>query len=63
VVRENPHIHYATGERRGYLRLTAAPGRLTADLRGVTSVREREADCATIASFVVEDGLPGPKPA
>jgi phosphodiesterase/alkaline phosphatase D-like protein len=62
AMRENPHIHYATGEHRGYLRLTVTPGRLTADLRGVASVHERDARCATIASFVVEDGIPGPKP-
>ncbi|WP_295878859.1 alkaline phosphatase D family protein [uncultured Thiohalocapsa sp.] len=60
VVRENPHIHYATGEHRGYLRLTLTPARLTADLRAVASVRERDATCDTLASFVVEDGRPGP---
>lgn len=60
TLRENPHIHYATGEHRGYLRLTVTPERLTADLRGVAGVRERDAACATVASFIVEDGVPGP---
>lgn len=63
VLRENPHIHYATGAHRGYLRLTLTPERLMAELRGVTSVTEREADCHTLASFVVENGIAGPQPA
>jgi alkaline phosphatase D len=60
TLRENPHIHCATGEHRGYLRLTVTPERLTGDLRGVAGVRERDAACETVASFVVEDGVPGP---
>ncbi|MGD9410082.1 MAG: alkaline phosphatase D family protein [Thiohalocapsa sp.] len=63
VLRENPHIRYATGKHRGYLRLTLTPARLTADLRGVASVHQREAPCETIASFVVEAGHAGPMPA
>jgi alkaline phosphatase D len=61
VKAENPHIHYATGTHRGYLRLELTPARLTADLRGVTSVQRRDAGCSTLASFVVEDGRPGPQ--
>jgi hypothetical protein len=34
---------------------------LRADLRGLQSVQSRDASCSTIASFVVEDGTPGPK--
>jgi alkaline phosphatase D len=63
VVRENPHIHFGTGEHRGYLRLTLEPARLMAELRAVASVRERGAGCDTLARFVVEDGHPGPMPA
>jgi alkaline phosphatase D len=60
---EGPHIQYATGTRRGYLRLDLRPERLIADLRGVASVKERETQCDTMASFVVESGRPGPRPA
>jgi hypothetical protein len=30
------------------------------DLRAVESVQRRETPCSTLASFVVEDGKPGP---
>jgi len=30
------------------------------DLRGMESVQRRDAPCRTLASFVVEDGKPGP---
>jgi hypothetical protein len=30
------------------------------DLRAMASVRTRDAACSTLASFVVEDGRPGP---
>jgi alkaline phosphatase D len=63
VVRENPHIHYATGEHRGYLRIAITPDRLTADLRAVAGVQEPDAPCETLTSFIVEDGRPGPRPA
>jgi alkaline phosphatase D len=60
ALRENPHIHYATGLHRGYLRLTLRPERLTAELQGVASVREPEAPCDTLATFTVEHGRAGP---
>jgi alkaline phosphatase D len=55
----NPHVRYASGLHRGYVRLELTPQRLTADLRGVDSVKDRESGCATVSSFVVDDGRPG----
>lgn len=55
----NPHVRYATGLHRGYLRLEVTPRRLIADLRGVTSVKDPASGCTTVASFFVEDGQPG----
>ena len=63
VVRENPHLLYASGRERGYLRLEVTPDLARADLRGVSSVKVRAPSCHTQASFVVEDGRPGPQPA
>jgi alkaline phosphatase D len=63
TLRENPHIHYATGSRRGYLRLTLTPEQLTAELRAVADVRDRNTPCETMSAFIVEDGIAGPKPA
>jgi alkaline phosphatase D len=58
---ENPRIHFATGTRRGYLRLEITPVRLRADLRAVDDVTDPSSACTTMASFVVEDGRPGPR--
>jgi alkaline phosphatase D len=63
AVAEGPHIRFATGTRRGYLRLELSPKCLRADLRAVDSVLAKDSACETLASFVVEDGRPGPQPA
>jgi alkaline phosphatase D len=60
---DNPHVKLADGRYRGYVRIDARRGRLSADLRAMASVAERDAACSTLASFVVEDGRPGPQPA
>jgi alkaline phosphatase D len=56
----NPNLLYANSERRGYLRLDLTAQRLQADLVGVDSVTERNAGRSVRASFVVENGKPGP---
>lgn len=57
---DNPHLLLMEARRRGYVRVEVTPRLWRSDLRGMTTVREREAPCETIASFVVEDGRPGP---
>ena len=57
---DNPHIVFADGRVRGYVRVELTPKRLTADLRAMQSVQNRDATCSTLATFVVEDGKPGP---
>ena len=59
---DNPHVKYGSG-RRGYVRVDVTPKRLLADLRGMESVRTRDASCSTLVSYVVEDGKAGPIPA
>ena len=59
LLADNPHIRFANGSRRGYVRLEITPERLRADLRTVRSVSQPGADADTLASFVVEDGRPG----
>jgi alkaline phosphatase D len=58
---DNPHIKLAESRYRGYLRVELAPQTLRADLRAMESVSTREADCGTLASYVVERGRPGPQ--
>jgi alkaline phosphatase D len=60
---DNPHTHYANSDFRGYVRVDLSPKQLRADLRAMDNVRTPDASCSTLASFVVEDGRPGPRPA
>lgn len=57
----NPHIKLAEGRYRGYVRVEVERGKLTADLRAMASVAEREAACDTLARYIVEHGRPGPQ--
>ncbi|MSO76066.1 MAG: alkaline phosphatase [Alphaproteobacteria bacterium] len=57
---DNPHIKFADVRSRGYMRVEVTAGRWRTDLRAMANVAEREAACSTLASFVVEDGRPGP---
>ena len=57
---DNPHILLAESRSRGYTRVDVSPARMQVDLRGVESVQRRDASCRTLASFVVDNGIPGP---
>jgi len=58
---DNPHVLLADSRYRGYVRVEVTPKELRADLRALEHVASREAKCTTLASFVVEDGKPGPR--
>ena len=56
---DNPHVKFADGSRRGYVRVEVTRSRLTADLRAVRSVAQPTTEADTLATFVIEDGRPG----
>lgn len=58
---DNPHVKFADSRYRGYVRVEVTPGAMRADLRAMETVRTRDGACRTLASFVVEDGRPGPR--
>jgi alkaline phosphatase D len=60
---DNPHVRFFDSRWRGYLRCVADRGRWMTDLRVVETVERPDAPVRTLASFVVEDGRPGPHPA
>ena len=60
-VADNPHIRLMDGRYRGYTRVQVTPARMTVELRTLDTVQTREAACTTLATFVVEDGRPGPQ--
>jgi alkaline phosphatase D len=57
---DNPHVLLADSRFRGYARVELTPQRWLADLRVIDSVHTRDANCSTLASYVVEDGKRGP---
>lgn len=58
---DNPHIRFAHSEYRGYVRMELSAKRLTADLRALNAVNQKQSTCSTLAAFVVEDGKAGPQ--
>jgi len=56
---DNPQVKFAASEHRGYTRLELTPEKLQVDLRAMETVQRRDANCSTLASFVVENGIPG----
>jgi alkaline phosphatase D len=58
-----PYIKLADGRFHGYLRCTVTPQLWRTDLQTVDTVASAEAGLATLKSFVVEPGRPGPQTA
>jgi alkaline phosphatase D len=56
---ENPNVHLARGDRRGYLRVAVEPERLHADLVAVDDVARADSPTHVLASYDVENGKPG----
>ena len=59
----NPHIHYARGDQRGYMRFTLDAKKLQVQLRVVSDVMDPDSGVSTAARFSVEAGRAGVVPA
>lgn len=60
---ENPHVKFFEPSKRGYALATITPEIWRTDFRVVADVRDPRSRGSTLASFVVEAGIPGAKPA
>lgn len=58
-----PYVKLAEARWRGYLRCTVTPEAWRTDLMTVDTVARPDATLATLKSFAVEAGRPGPQPA
>ena len=58
---ENPHLKFGDARHRGYVRVTLSDKDLRADLCAMDTVQRPDAACSTLATFVVENGRPGPQ--
>ena len=57
--RDNPHVHYANGEDKGYALVELDREKAIANLRGLDDVTDVNSGISTVATFVIEDGRPG----
>ena len=55
----NPHFRFGEGSKRGYVLVNAGRDKLEATYRVVETVKSRESEISTLASFTVEDGKAG----
>ncbi|WP_374441247.1 alkaline phosphatase [Stella sp.] len=60
---ENPHIRYARGDKRGYVRMTLEKQAARADLLAVDDPFEPNSEVRPLAAFAIENGRPGAVPA
>ncbi len=63
VIGALPHVSFINARRQGYVRHELTPGTWRVDYRLVQSVLTPTSPVETVASFVAEDGVPGPQPA
>lgn len=56
---ENPNVHLARSDARGYVRIALDAAALHADLVAVDDVTRADSGVHVLASFTVEDGRPG----
>lgn len=59
----NPHIKFFESRKRGYVRCTVNRNLWTSDLRVVETIEQPTSPVSTLATFVVENGRPGPQQA
>ncbi|MCT9813452.1 alkaline phosphatase D family protein [Acidovorax sp. Be4] len=63
IADNNPHILLARSDKRGYAVAEVTPQRWVTTLRVVDDVTRADSGVSTLARFVVDDGVPGPRPA
>jgi alkaline phosphatase D len=63
VQARNPHVRYFDRTTNGYVVADVTTARMDTRFQAITDRRDRAASVATLASFVVEDGRAGVRPA
>ena len=59
---DNPHTLFFDGQYRGYVRCTVTRSAWQTEFRAVPTILTPDVDAFTLASFVVQDGVPGALP-
>ena len=56
---ENPHLRYANGDKRGYMKVEVRRDACTATLQALDNVKRIDSGISALATFVVKNGRPG----
>lgn len=59
LLAENSHLHYGNGSKRGYIKVEVRRNECSATLRALDNVRRADSGISSLATFVVQNGLPG----
>jgi alkaline phosphatase D len=63
ALKANPHVKYARSDHRGYPTVELTPARCTVGFEAIDDERQKVSAVRRLATFVVEDGIAGLKPA
>ena len=63
ALKANPQLKYGRGDKRGYATAELTASRCTIGLEGVDDEKQKDSAVRRLATFVVEDGVTGAKPA
>jgi len=56
---DNPYVHYANGEIKGYGLVDVDRNKAVTQLRGVDDITDPDSGASTVRSYALEDGKPG----
>jgi len=59
MLRNNPHLRFAEGERRGYVVMSLGQRQADIRLRAIADVTDPATGIADLARFAIESGRPG----
>ncbi|WP_395708120.1 alkaline phosphatase D family protein [Reyranella sp.] len=63
ALKANPHLRYARGDKRGYATADLTPALCTIGFEALADEKQKDGAVGRLATFVVEDGVAGAKPA
>lgn len=63
ALKANPQLTYARGDKRGYATAELSAARCTIGFEALDDEKQKDSATRRLATFVVEDGVTGAKPA
>ena len=63
ALKANPQLKYGRGDKRGYATAELTSSRCTVGFEALDDEKQKDSAVRRLATFVVEDGVTGAKPA